>query len=158
MADIFCLTVRLGAFSVALPFCRKEKNPRNPLYIKELRGFLHGRGFKDLTSVSYETPLARTPPKRAPSRRSSLKTCPRQRQAASSLGTRCWSGCGRTLQAAGERTVYPGSCRKPRRGRGWFGAANNFLGNDCAGNYHFFLRKKRISAKRMAKLTKITTG
>ena len=66
MAAVFCLTVRLGACSVAFPFCRKEKSPSNPLYIRELRGGLHGRGFKDLTSVSYETPLARTPPKRGP--------------------------------------------------------------------------------------------
>ncbi len=33
-----------------------------------------------------------------------------------------------------------------------------FLGSDCASDYHFFLRKKSTSARRMAKLTRITAG
>ena len=33
-----------------------------------------------------------------------------------------------------------------------------FLGSDCASDYHFFLRKKSTSPRRMAKLTRITAG
>ena len=77
--------------------------------------------------------------------------------ARSPLGTRFWSGCGRTQRGAKEGRccpVFPAKSRKSGAGL----VLSALLGEGLCIDYHFFLRKKSTSARRMAKLTRITAG
>ncbi len=77
--------------------------------------------------------------------------------ARSPLGTRFWSGCGRAHQGAGKGRCHPVPAASPRKaGAGLVLRA--LFGEGLCIDYHFFLRKKSTSARRMAKLTRITAG
>ena len=75
----------------------------------------------------------------------------------SPLGTRFWSGCGRAHQGEGKGRCHPVPSASPREaGAGLVLRA--LFGEGLCIDYHFFLRKKSTSARRMAKLTRITAG
>ena len=77
--------------------------------------------------------------------------------ARSPLGTRFWSGCGNKPPGAGEGRCLPVPAASPRKaGAGLVLRA--IFGEGLCIDYHFFLRKKSTSARRMAKLTRITAG
>ena len=77
--------------------------------------------------------------------------------ARSPLGTRFWSGCGKTQRVAGEGRCHPDSAASLKEaGAGLVLRA--LFGEGLCIDYHFFLRKKSTSARRMAKLTRITAG
>ena len=77
--------------------------------------------------------------------------------ARSPLGTRFWSGCGRAHQGAGKGRCHPvPAASQKEAGAGLVLRA--IFGEGLCIDYHFFLRKKSTSARRMAKLTRITAG
>ena len=94
------------------------------------------------------TDLSRLPP------RSGLDAAHR---AAGPLGTRFWSGCGRAHQGAGKGRCHPVPTASPREGGAGL-VLRAIFGEGLCIDYHFFLRKKSTSARRMAKLTRITAG
>ena len=77
--------------------------------------------------------------------------------ARSPLGTRFWSGCGRAHQGAGKGRCHPVPSASPREGGAGL-VLRAIFGEGLCIDYHFFLRKKSTSARRMAKLTRITAG
>ena len=68
-----------------------------------------------------------------------------------------WSGCGRTQSGAGKGRCCLVPAASPREGGAGL-VLRAIFGEGLCIDYHFFLRKKSTSARRMAKLTRITAG